>query len=110
MENLLRRAIKQNVPTHAVVFIIINIVSFFSVIFAASILILKAYLISNVIRVDVFAVGIFAALGNIVLIVTGIVSIFDYKRVILHCLEDIKTVEEYCDNIIQEVENEQINI
>lgn len=106
MENLLRRVIKQTVPTHAVKFIISNIICFFLVILVTLTFIIREYNINNIIRADFFALGLFTALGNIVLMITGLASIKDYKRVILKCLEDIKEVDEYCENVIKKVKGE----
>ena len=111
MENLLRRVIKQTVPTHAVKFIITNIISFFLVILVTLAFVIREYNINNIIRADFFALGLFTALGNIVLIITGLASIKDYKRVILQCLEDIKEADEFCENVIKkatEEDNEEI--
>ncbi len=102
MEDLLRRTIKQSVPTHAVKFIIVNIICFFLVIIGTFLLVTREYNINNVIRADFFATGLMMALENIVLIVTGIVSIRDYKKTILGCLEDIKEADKYCNDIIQQ--------
>lgn len=110
MENLLRRVIKQTVPTHAVKFIVSNIISFFSVILVTLAFIIREYNINNIVRADFFAVGLFMVLGNIVLTITGLASIKDYKRVILQCLEDIKKADEYCENIIEEtIEDDDID-
>jgi len=107
VEDLLRRTIKQSVPTHAVKFIIANITCFFLVIIGTFLLVVREYNINNVIRADFFATGLMMALGNMVLIITGIASIRDYKKTILGCLDDIKEADEYCENVIKETENKR---
>ena len=42
------------------------------------------------------------ALGDLVLIATGIASIYDYKKRIRKRIDDIIKTEKYCNNIIQQ--------
>lgn len=102
MEELLRKNIKQSIPTHSVVFIIINIIVLFIVIITVLLLFIRGLLVDNFIHVDYIATGLVMILGNLVLIITSIASIRDYKKAILGCLEDIKEVDEYCENVIKE--------
>lgn len=103
MEGLVRRTLKQMIPTHAVIFIIINIIILFVVMIATLIFTARSIIIDNLIRVDYLVYGIFAMLGNLVLIITGVASIYDYKKVISNCIDDIKEADEYCENVIKEV-------
>ena len=42
--------------------------------------------------------------GDLVLIATGIASIYDYKKRIRKRIDDIIKTEKYCNNIIQVIE------
>ena len=54
---------------------------------------MREYNVNNIIRADFFALGLMCALGDLVLIATGIASIYDYKKRIRKRIDDIIKTE-----------------
>ena len=93
MEELLKRIIKQTVPTHAMIFIIISIVSLFIVTILILGIMLTTFLSENSIRVDLIIFEIIVLMGYLGFITVGVASIFDYKKAVRQCLENVKKNE-----------------
>jgi len=90
MEKLLNKNIKQTIPTYVVKFIIANIVVMFMVIITTLLLIIRGISIDNVYHIDYLVLGLFIVIGNIMLVITGIASIKDYRKAMYKRIEDIK--------------------
>lgn len=90
MEELLNEVINQTIPRKAFIFIIANIIIAFMTVIITSILVIRGVTFDNIIHVDYVITGLFAIMGDIVLIITGIASIQDYRKAMRKRINEIK--------------------